>query len=212
MKYYVYAYLRSNGTPYYIGKGTGNRAWVKSKGEVGKPKEFSRIIIVEKNLTLTGSLAIERRLIRWYGRIDTGTGILRNKTDGGDGVAGYTCPDERKLALSLKLKGRKGVPCTELKKQKLREAFLGKHIGPHSEEHKKKISEALKGKPKNKTSVEKQRQKIKGRVPGTAERLAYLEAMERGKTTCEHCGKTTNLGNYRRWHGTNCKELTATEI
>lgn len=24
---------------------------------------------------------------------------------------------------------------------------------------------------------------------------------------CEHCGKTTNLPNYKRWHGDNCKKL-----
>ena len=45
----------------------------------------------------------------------------------------------------------------------------------------------------------------KGRVPTITERLAYLEAMEKGKTPCEHCGKVTTLGNYRRWHGVNCR-------
>ena len=87
LKYYVYAYLRENSTPYYIGRGTGRRAWNKGSGEVSPPQNMSRIIIVEDNLSNVGSLAIERQLIRWYGRKDLGSGILRNKTDGGDGVA-----------------------------------------------------------------------------------------------------------------------------
>ena len=38
MNYYTYAYLREDGTPYYIGKGDGYRAYHKGRGEIKPPK------------------------------------------------------------------------------------------------------------------------------------------------------------------------------
>lgn len=142
--FYVYAYLREDNTPYYIGKGQGKRAWFHFKNEILPPKNKTKIIIIESNLTEIGSLAIERYLIRWYGRKDNNTGILRNKTDGGEGVSGrkYKMSDSHKENLSLVKKG-KIPPCVFTRKSYIGQnnPNYGKRL---SDETKRKISESQK--------------------------------------------------------------------
>ena len=87
--FYTYAYLREDGTPYYIGKGSGMRAFRHHKG---RKKNFTppadRILFLKTDLTEQEALDHETYLIFVYGRKDKGTGILTNLTDGGEGVSG----------------------------------------------------------------------------------------------------------------------------
>lgn len=39
-------------------------------------------------------------------------------------------------------------------------------------------------------------------------RLAEGRHPSQMKKTCEHCGKTASVGMYKRWHGTNCKQVS----
>ena len=91
MKYYTYAYLREDGTPYYIGKGKDNRAWEQHRSNgrgVHTPKNPERIKILHHSLTEKQSFEYEIYYINFYGRKDLGTGILHNRTNGGEGSSG----------------------------------------------------------------------------------------------------------------------------
>ena len=103
-RFYVYAFLREDGTPYYIGKGQGNRAWVKRR-RIFPPADVSRIYILFENLTETEAFFEEIRLIAFYGRKDQGTGCLRNLTDGGEGTSGCKRSQEYRDKKSAAMSG-----------------------------------------------------------------------------------------------------------
>jgi len=137
--FYTYAYLREDRTPYYIGKGQGKRAFTKRKNEIQKPKDRSRIILLKQNLTEEEAFKHEEYLINIFGRIDLGTGILRNKTNGGEGNSGKIVSEETRKKLSIAAKNQIRT------KEYCKKISLIKTGFKHSEESKRKISEKHKG-------------------------------------------------------------------
>ena len=151
--YYVYSYLREDNSPYYIGKGSGKRAYTKGPKEVKPPRDKSRVRILKENLTEEDAFLVEKLYILMFGRKDLDTGILRNKTDGGDGASGTIVSPETRRKRSERMKGVKrpqwiydkiaasnrGKKASAETREKISAAGKNRKC---SEEHKRKVSEA----------------------------------------------------------------------
>ena len=107
-RFYTYAYLREDGSPYYIGKGKGRRLYSTNR-RFKPPKDKSRIIFLKKNLTEQDAFKHERYMIAVFGRKDLSTGILHNRTDGGEGSSGNIKSDETKEKISIANRGDNNV-------------------------------------------------------------------------------------------------------
>jgi hypothetical protein len=154
--FYIYEYLRNkdsddglSGTPYYIGKGSNERVYSKNR-TIKPPADANRIKIICKNMTEPDAFQLEILLIHLYGRVDNQTGCLHNKTNGGDGISGYTHSEQTKQKQSIAAKRRKPVSIEVRKKMSERMRNLSKEERlklsfprknrPLSDNHKLKIS------------------------------------------------------------------------
>lgn len=145
-RFYTYAYLREDKTPYYIGKGEGERAYKFHHKGVSVPKDKSRIIFLKQNLLEENAFKHEKYMIAVLGRKDLGTGILRNRTNGGDGVSGLIHTKKSKEKMSKAQKGRTRSKETRRKMSEARKGENNPNYGKSlPEETKRKQSEAKKG-------------------------------------------------------------------
>ena len=172
-EFYVYQYIREDGSPFYIGKGSKNRIneshspWL----DIPAPK-FRKII--KDNLTEAEAFDLELTLIIKYGRKLDG-GILENKKiSRWVAQAGWTHSTEAK--------------------QKISKANLGK---VRTEEHKENYS-----KPKSAEHAEKIRQANLGRT-NTVERNNKIKESMKNKrwftdgTDSVFCELGSQPSNYR---------------
>ena len=96
-EYYVYLYKDLDGTPVYVGKGKGNRAFEHLNRSTNN--RLNKFIAarsneghtIEPEIVAAGSednmLMVEVAVIKLFGRADKMLGPLFNNTDGGEGVS-----------------------------------------------------------------------------------------------------------------------------
>jgi hypothetical protein len=148
---YVYSHTRlDNNKIFYIGIGSDSkdgkylRAYQKNKrrnkiwNDIYNKTDYVVNIVLDK-LTWEEACLKEKELISIYKRIDNGTGILANMTDGGEGTIGCKKSIETRQKMS---KWHKGKVFSIETRQKMSKVNTGKKL---SEETKIKISQSSKG-------------------------------------------------------------------
>ena len=192
----LYRHIRlDKDEPFYIGIGKDeSRAYSKrnrTKYWHNITNKGYDIEILFDDLSYDDAKLKEIEFIKLYGRIDLGTGILCNMTDGGDGSNGFKHSKEALIKIGEKSKGRIKTPeqiekwrsnmnfkrspeltekirqsligkkHTEERKENQRKLRLGKKL---SEEAKRKLSEYWKGKKKGPFSEEHKQKLSEARI------------------------------------------------
>ncbi len=161
VKFYVYAYIDPrDGTPFYIGKGHGDRDRQHTQPSRIKARTFFyyklRKMLAEgvqpvtrrllEDLTEDEAFYFEAFFVSSLGRRDLNTGCLCNLTAGGDGCSGTVVSAETRRKISKVWKGKKRKPFSSEHLRKMSVSRLGVKRKPHTDETRRKMSDAHKGK------------------------------------------------------------------
>lgn len=156
---YVYLHTKPNGEIFYVGKGSGERAWRKAQRSDSWKNVVNKygykISIFLDNVSDEKAFSVERDLIEAIG-LDN----LTNITKGAGGVSGRT-------------PWNKGVPMSDEQKRKLSDICKGRKF---SKETRIKLSKANKGKKFSKEARENMSKAQKGIKPSKEARLKMAEA------------------------------------
>lgn len=193
---YVYLHLReSDGSVFYVGKGTLNRAWDRRKRTLWwrniVAKHGLSVAIVKNEMPEACAFSLEKALIRAY------SGQLCNLTDGGEGSSGYRHTEEnlaimRAMKIGYKpkvpresiiaaAKRRRGSKMSEESRAKMRAAAKGRVI---TNEWRANMSKAQKGRKHSPEHVKNQADAQRGKKL-SEEQKARIGDFHRGKKLSE---------------------------
>lgn len=192
MLHYTYLHRRaSDNQPFYIGKGSDNRAYRKNhRNQHWNNTVRKHGLVVEIVChwpTEKEALDHEVFLIDCFRSMGH---KLVNLTDGGEGQSGRVPSHETRAKISAANKGRaskyRGIPLSDETKRKLSQARTGSKL---SDEHREKLSAAGKGKSK---SPEHARKIGLGRMSASGKSDKPVLCIQEGKSFA-------NMGAATRW-------------
>jgi hypothetical protein len=179
MDFYTYCYLSKRGTPYYIGKGRGNRINEAHQGLVRLPPPERRIYL-KRGLCEEEAFRHEVYMIAVLGRKDLGTGCLVNLTNGGEGTSGWQMPQEVKDKIGGANSGRE------------RPDMRGDNNPMRNPEIAEIVAQSKRGKPRD----YKTKQKISKSLTGRKDPLAVKE--KKSKASKGKKKSSTHADNIRK--------------
>jgi hypothetical protein len=206
-KYYVYAFVRDSGVPYYIGRGCGYRHSDKTNRVIKPAADGKNVRIVKDMLSLEQANALEIALIDFWGRrCQDPTGVLRNMQDGGlGGSPGRVMSARQRKIMRLVHLGRKQD------EEWIKSRTAHKKGRPHADEHAENLKEAIRASHRVHWSHEGLDIQFYGTSTELAERFSHLfydyavpgdRKLQKGRLLCRNelcrawAGKR---GPYKGW-------------
>jgi hypothetical protein len=182
------------GSPYYIGKGKGKRAY-SNNHSIGIPSNMDQIVFIETNIPEETAFMLEEYWISYFGRIDLGTGCLHNKTNGGDGVSGI-------VGRTPWNKGKPGYTMhTDEYKNQVRTAMSKTLVEKYGEERAKIIKDNASARLKDKTHQEiygEKSENIKAKIGTTLQKpLIEIVGKDRFDEAIAHRQKNYKLHGFQ---------------
>ncbi len=189
-RFYAYVYRDSNGQPFYVGKGSGVRAWKHLNSCHNQTRRSYRTMFYTKlrkmlrenvvptiepivsDVSESVAFQWERFFIVYWGRRDIGTGCLCNHTGGGEGLSGYV-PSE-KVRQKMRV----------LHTPRLRQLAISQRGQTLSAEHRAKLSAAQTGRKHSQESIEKTASAHRGRKRSPETRRRISEGRKNPSDDC----------------------------
>jgi hypothetical protein len=173
---YVYRHIRlDKNEPFYIGIGNDSN-YRRAKSKDNRNKDWHTVVdncqfdieILVDNIDYEFAKKKEKEFVRLYGRLDLGTGILVNRTDGGQGNVNWSEENRKKLG-----ERQRGKKASEETRRRLSESHKGYKPTPQALEN---MRLAQKGKVISRETREKMASKLRGRKLPDWQRKILSEA------------------------------------